>query len=102
MKNCSASAMGTSLSFSPWRISVGVCAAATYLSAERCHARSIRVPWCRNWPNSISSYLVVVGHVVVADQIDDARGRYRGFELIRLRDQPLGQLAAVADAFNAQ
>src|SRR6266478_6367761 len=33
--------------------------------------------------------LVVVGHVVVADQIDDARGRYRGFELIRLRDQPL-------------
>ena len=46
--------------------------------------------------------LVVIGHVVVADEIIDARGRYRGFELIRLRDQPLCELAAVADALDAQ
>jgi len=46
--------------------------------------------------------LVVVGHVVVADQIHDSGCGNRCLELIRLGDEPFGELAAVADAFDAQ
>ena len=45
--------------------------------------------------------LVVVGHVVVADEIDDAGGGNGGFEFVGLGDEPLGELAAVADALDA-
>src|SRR5215813_10231859 len=45
--------------------------------------------------------LVVVGHVVIADQVRDPRGRYRGAEHSGLGDQPHGQLASIADAFDA-
>ena len=45
--------------------------------------------------------LVVIGHVVVADQVGDPGDGHRGLEFIRLRDEPVGQLAAVAHAFDS-
>ena len=44
--------------------------------------------------------LVVVRSVVEADEVADAADRHRGLELVGLRDQPVGQLAAVADTFD--
>src|SRR5439155_11176290 len=44
--------------------------------------------------------LIVVGHVVVADQIRNPRDRYRRFEDACLCDKPVGQLPAVAYSFN--
>ena len=44
--------------------------------------------------------LVVIGHVVVADQIRDTGRGNRCLELIRLGDEPFRELAAVADAFD--
>src|SRR5262245_1087460 len=45
---------------------------------------------------------VVVGHVVVAEVVDDGRQRDRGLEDVRLRDQPGGELAAVTAALDAK
>ena len=45
--------------------------------------------------------LVVIGHVVVADQVGDPGDGHRGLEFIRLGDEPVGQLAAVAHAFDS-
>src|SRR6266851_268166 len=45
--------------------------------------------------------LVVVSHVVVADQIHDSCCGNGCLELIRLGDEPFGELAAVAYAFDA-
>ena len=46
--------------------------------------------------------VVVVRHVVEADQVGDARGRHGRLEAIGLRDQPVGELPAVAAAFDAE
>src|SRR5580692_12987468 len=40
--------------------------------------------------------LVVVSHVVVADQIRDPRRRNCGLEFVGLRDEPIGKLTAIA------
>src|ERR1019366_795462 len=44
--------------------------------------------------------LVVVGHVVVADQIGDACGGNGGLELIGLSDEPIGELSTIAHSLN--
>src|SRR5579863_5152466 len=46
--------------------------------------------------------LVVIRHVVVADQIEDSRGRDRRLEFVSLRDKPIRELAAIAHALNSQ
>ncbi len=46
--------------------------------------------------------LVVVRHVVVADDVRDRRRRNRCLEDIGLRDEPRGQLTAVARPLDAQ
>ena len=46
--------------------------------------------------------LVVIGHVVVADEVGDPGDGHGGLELIRLRDEPVRELAAVAHALNTQ
>ncbi len=45
--------------------------------------------------------VVVVSHVVETDEVGDAGNRHRRLEPVRLRDQPVGQLAAVAHPFHA-
>ncbi len=45
--------------------------------------------------------VVVVREVVEADQVRNAGARYGGGEPVRLRDQPVRELAAVAAAFDA-
>src|SRR5579864_1529281 len=44
--------------------------------------------------------LVVIGHVVIADQVRDGRERNGCLEFIGLRNQPFRELAAVTSAFN--
>src|SRR6185437_15902314 len=44
--------------------------------------------------------LIVVGHVVVADQIRDTSGRNSCLKLVSLGDKPIGKLATVAYALN--
>src|SRR4051794_12142969 len=46
--------------------------------------------------------LVVIGHVVVTDQVDDGGGWNGCFEDIGLRYQPRAELAPVADALDTQ
>src|ERR1035438_7759776 len=46
--------------------------------------------------------LVVVGHVVVADQIRDSCGGNRLLELVGLSDKPIGKLATVAHSLDPQ
>src|ERR1700752_4879048 len=46
--------------------------------------------------------LVVVGHVVVADQIRDSCGGNRRLELVGLSDKPIGELATVAHSLDSQ
>ena len=46
--------------------------------------------------------VVVHGHVIVADQVRDARGRNGGLEPGGLRHQPVRELAAVALALDAE
>src|SRR5208282_5360259 len=45
--------------------------------------------------------LVVVGHVVVANEIGDSGGGDGGLEFVSLGDEPFGELPAIADALNA-
>ena len=45
--------------------------------------------------------IVIIGHVVKADQIGNA-GRGNGcLETVRLGDQPVGQLATIAGSFDS-
>ena len=44
--------------------------------------------------------LVVVGHVVVANQVRNPGGGNRRLKLVGLRDEPIGQLATVAHALD--
>src|SRR5207249_6876958 len=46
--------------------------------------------------------LVVIRHVVVADEVDDRAAGNRRFEDVGLRDQPRRELAAVASALDAE
>src|SRR5579862_9984611 len=46
--------------------------------------------------------LVVIRHVVVADDVDDRSRRDRGFEYVGLGDKPGAELAAIAGAFDAE
>jgi hypothetical protein len=46
--------------------------------------------------------LVVIGHVVVADQVDDRGRRNRRLEDVGLGDQPRAQLTAVTRPLDAQ
>ena len=46
--------------------------------------------------------VVVVRHVVEADEVRDAGARDRRLEHVRLGDDPVGQLAAVAPAFDPE
>src|SRR5580658_10127069 len=46
--------------------------------------------------------LVVIGHVVVADQVRNARGWNRCLELVGLSDEPIGELSAVAHSLDPQ
>lgn len=46
--------------------------------------------------------LVVVRHVVVADEIGNAGGRDGCFEFVRLCDEPIGELSPITNAFNAE
>src|SRR5208282_791214 len=45
--------------------------------------------------------LVVVGHVVVADEVRDSGGGDGGLEFVGLGDEPVGELPAVADALDS-
>src|SRR5882762_11193967 len=44
--------------------------------------------------------LVVIGHVVVADEVGDPGDGHGGLEFIRLGDEPVGELTAVTYAFD--
>src|SRR5690348_8853425 len=45
--------------------------------------------------------LVVIRHVVVADQIGNTSGRNSCLKLVRLRNEPIAELATVAYALNS-
>ena len=47
-----------------------------------------------------SPRLVVIGHIVIADQIRDTCGGNRRLEFVGLSDEPIGELAAVAHSLD--
>src|SRR5881396_2584610 len=93
--------MGTSASFSPCMSIVGVATLATCFRAERCHNSSIRLLW-----NELAEFhlliLVVIGHVVIADEIGNSGDGDGRFEDPSLREQPVGQLSAVTGALDPE
>ena len=81
---------------------VGVCAPATCFSAERFQATSHRdFGLIQELAKLHLFILIVVGHLGVADQVGDTCGWNRSLKLIRLRDEPIRELASVAHAFYA-
>ena len=83
-------------------MSVGVWAADTYLRAERFQAHPSACLDAKKTHRSPDFFiLVVIGDLIVADKIHDSGRGNRCLELVRLRDEPFGELAAVADAFDA-